>query len=142
VVITDLHNFAMPLLRYEIGDFAEVGERCPCGRGLPVLRQIMGRVRNMLVRPSGERVWPGISFAQWSKLGPFRQLQVIQHSLSDIEIKVVPGGPIDAVTESRLLRAAADTLGSEFNLRLTYVDNIPRPASGKFEDFRSLVDSP
>ena len=48
VVVTDLHNFAMPLVRYEIGDYAEVGEPCACGRGLPVLRRIVGRVRNML----------------------------------------------------------------------------------------------
>ena len=49
VVVTALHNFAMPLLRYDIGDFAEVGEACPTGRGLPVLTRILGRERNMLV---------------------------------------------------------------------------------------------
>lgn len=43
VVLTSLHNFAMPLIRYEIGDYATLGERCPCGRGLPVLERIVGR---------------------------------------------------------------------------------------------------
>ena len=46
LVVTDLHNFATPLIRYEIGDYAEVGEPCPCGRGLPVLKCIQGRTRN------------------------------------------------------------------------------------------------
>jgi phenylacetate-CoA ligase len=43
VLVTPLHNYAMPLLRYELGDYAEVGEPCPCGRGLPVLSRILGR---------------------------------------------------------------------------------------------------
>jgi phenylacetate-CoA ligase len=47
VVVTDLHNFAMPVIRYDIGDYAEVGEPCPCGRGLPVLRRLVGRASRM-----------------------------------------------------------------------------------------------
>ncbi|HUQ64181.1 MAG TPA: AMP-binding protein [Acidimicrobiales bacterium] len=43
VVVSTLHNFAMPLLRYEVGDLAEVGDRCPCGRKLPVLTRLAGR---------------------------------------------------------------------------------------------------
>ena len=39
MVITDLHNFATPLIRYELGDYAEVGTPCPTGRGLPVLNR-------------------------------------------------------------------------------------------------------
>ena len=50
-----LHNFAMPLIRYAIGDLAEVGAACPCGRTLPVLRRVLGRTRDMLVLPSGEK---------------------------------------------------------------------------------------
>ena len=45
----------MPLLRYEIGDYAEVGPTCDCGRTLPVLTRILGRDRNRLVMPNGER---------------------------------------------------------------------------------------
>ena len=55
MVVTPLHNFAMPLIRYAIGDIAEVGAPCACGRGLPVLARLLGRVRQMLVLPSGAR---------------------------------------------------------------------------------------
>ena len=48
VVVSDLHNFAMPLIRYEIGDYAAPGEACPYGRGLPVLRRVLGRTRNRI----------------------------------------------------------------------------------------------
>ena len=55
VVVTPLHNFATPLLRYEIGDEAEFGGPCPCGRGLPVLRRIVGRTFEYVTLPSGRR---------------------------------------------------------------------------------------
>ena len=63
VVVTTLHNYVMPLIRYEIGDFAEVGEPCPCGRGLPVLTRILGRQQNMLTLPTGESRWTQIGRA-------------------------------------------------------------------------------
>ena len=47
VVVTTLHNFAMPLVRYDTGDLAEVGAPCPCGRGLPVLQRIVGRASDV-----------------------------------------------------------------------------------------------
>lgn len=65
VVWSSLHNFAMPLLRYAIGDYAEAGESCDCGRGFPVLRRIVGRQRNMLVRPDGVRHWPSFPSQAW-----------------------------------------------------------------------------
>jgi phenylacetate-CoA ligase len=55
-VVTPLHNFAMPLIRYAIGDYAEAGPPCACGRGLPVLARILGRARNLLTLPHGERI--------------------------------------------------------------------------------------
>jgi phenylacetate-CoA ligase len=54
VLITSLNNFATPLIRYELGDYAEFGPACPCGRGLPVIKRIHGRQRNRLIMPSGE----------------------------------------------------------------------------------------
>ncbi|MDQ7008381.1 MAG: phenylacetate--CoA ligase family protein, partial [Acidobacteriota bacterium] len=65
VLLTTLHNYAMPLIRYEIGDYAELGAPCPCGRGLPVLRRILGRRRNMLVTPDGRRHWPSFPARIW-----------------------------------------------------------------------------
>jgi phenylacetate-coenzyme A ligase PaaK-like adenylate-forming protein len=58
MVISDLHNFAMPLILYEIGDYAEMGEPCPCGRGLPVLQRVLGRTRNRVRLPSDAYIWP------------------------------------------------------------------------------------
>ena len=91
VVVTSLHNFAMPLIRYDIGDFAEVGEGCSCGRGLPVIKHIAGRVRGMVVLPDGRRHWPFFGSGKFSSVAPITQFQLVQKTLDTIEVKLVAG---------------------------------------------------
>ena len=55
VVVTDLNNRAMPLIRYQIGDYARVGDACSCGRAFPVLHSIWGRAYDYVVSPAGKR---------------------------------------------------------------------------------------
>jgi phenylacetate-CoA ligase len=144
VVITDPHNFIMPFIRYANGDHAEVGEPCSCGRQMPVLKRIMGRTRNMLVLPEGGSMWPAFGSNDLAQVAPIRQLQAVQHSLTDIELRVVPLQPLDAGDEARILAAAQarfDEIGPGLQLRLTCVDELPRSKSGKYEDFVSLVSS-
>jgi phenylacetate-CoA ligase len=144
IVITTLHNFAMPLLRYDIGDFAEVGQSCPCGRGLPVLKRIVGRQRNLLVMPDGELRWPVfISENETGDLPPFFQFQVVQLSLEELQLNVVR--PTSDVTpeEHRLVEAHFQrVLGYPFKVAINCVAEIPRSPSGKFEDFISHVHQP
>src|SRR3546814_9612839 len=93
----------MPLLRYEIGDFATVGAASPCGRGLPVLDRILGRVRNMLVTPDGQRIWPAFGTQTLVKVAPIRQYQFVQLDRTTIEARFVPWRPIAAEEEQALL---------------------------------------
>lgn len=136
VVVTDLHNFASPLLRYEIGDYAKLGGPCDCGRGLPVLTQILGRERNMLQLPDGERRWP--SFGQGVRpedLPPFFQVQLVQRSLEEIEVLVVRPDPLTAEEQQQATRYLQQTLDHPFRFDFRHVDEIARGPGGKFEDF-------
>ncbi len=138
VVVTPLHNFAMPLLRYEIGDYAEVGGPCSCGRGLPVLRRILGRRQNMLVLPSGEERWPLLSSSDIDGLlarAPVRQYQFVQKNPAEIELRLAVARPLDTGEEEALRAWVRDKFGHPFDVRLAYVDEIPLTAAGKFEDF-------
>jgi phenylacetate-CoA ligase len=139
VVVTDLHNYAMPLIRYEIGDYAVVGDACSCGRSLPVLKSIQGRARNMLLKPTGERFWPRGGFTRIAQVAPVTQMQFVQHSLEEIELKLVVSEPLGPLAESQIIDIARRSLGESFNFTLTYVESIPRSAGGKFEDFISHV---
>ncbi|MFP6688187.1 MAG: hypothetical protein VCD31_02550, partial [Alphaproteobacteria bacterium] len=87
VVITPLHNFAIPLLRYSIGDFAKVG-RCSCGRTLPVLRRIMGRTRSMVRLPNGDEFYASFQDLLTS-FDMIRQFQILRNASEVLEMKLV-----------------------------------------------------
>jgi len=141
VLVTSLHNFAMPLLRYEIGDYAEVGSSCPCGRGLPVLKKILGRVRNMLTLPDGSKKWPDFGIRYYADIAPIQQFQMIQKTREMIEMRLVVSEPMDKNQEKRLAEVIQTSLGYPFLVSFSYLDEIPRSASGKFEEFLSEIAS-
>ncbi len=140
VVVTPLHNFAMPLIRYEIGDHAEVGEVCPCGRGLPVIKRILGRTQNMLVMPSGERRWPLLSSANIKgllEIAPIGRYQFVQTSTSTIEVRLEMARPIAPEEDIAIRDWVAEKFGHPFDVAIKVMDEIPLTASGKFQDFVS-----
>jgi phenylacetate-CoA ligase len=135
IVVTSLHNFAMPLIRYELGDYAEVGEPCSCGRGLPVLKRIMGRVRNMLVTATGERYWPTFGVRTLAEIAPITQAQFAQKEYTLIEARLVTAAPLTRDQEEKLRQTVLSRLPEGFRLNIAYSKEIPRSKSGKFEDF-------
>jgi len=139
VVVTPLHNFAMPLLRYDIGDFAQVGPQCACGRSLPVLMRILGRERNRLALPSGEKRYAYIGAKYFSAVSAVVQYQVVQTSLERIEIRLVLRRLLTGEEERYLRELVQNGLGHAFEVEIVVVDQIERAASGKYEDFRSEV---
>jgi len=142
VVVTSLHNFAMPLVRYELGDYAEVGETCSCGRGLPTLNRIVGRVRNMLVTADGERLWPPLGSRRYFEIAPIVQHQLVQKEVDLIEARLVTASPLSPDQEERLRTLILSGLPRGIRLTLSYCNEIPRSAGGKFEDFVSEVNVP
>ena len=137
VVVTHLHNFASPLIRYDIGDFAEVGEPCPCGRNLPVLNRIVGRVRGMVTLPNGDQFWPFFSNRKFNEVAPIRQYQIVQKTLDSLEVNLVTDRKLVVKEEDQLRDLIAKRLGHPFAMTFSYFDEIPRGKSGKFEDFKS-----
>ena len=139
VVVTSLHNFAMPLIRYAVGDLAEFGDPCPCGRGLPVLKQILGRVRNMLVYPDGRRNRPPIGDIWEVDIPDIRQIQIVQKSLERVEVRLATTRALTGGEEQRVRDWFHHRSHNQFDVTISYHDEIPRGPSGKFEDFRSEV---
>lgn len=135
IVVTMLHNLAMPLVRYDIGDYAEVGAPCSCGRGLPVLARIMGRSRNMLRLPGGGTHWPSVPLRALTKLAPLRQFRLVQRSLTGIEVQMVTDRPLTEDEETALRDALHTRLRYRFDVRFARVERIERGANYKFEDF-------
>jgi len=141
VVITPLHALGMPLLRYELGDYAEVGEPCPCGRGLPVLRQIYGRKKETLTLPSGERRYSILPKKLFDSFRTVVQYQVVQKSLTELEVRIVAERPLEKVECEQIVSGLAAQVGAGFEIRLVFVESIPRLPGGKYMDFFSEVEA-
>lgn len=142
VIVTALHNYAMPLIRYNLGDYAEIGPPCPCGRGLPVLTRILGRQRNMLTMPDGRQQWPTLIRGDSpEELPPIQQFQLIQRTLSGLELKVVLPAPLSDDEDRFLKQYLQQTLDYPFEITITRVETIPRSPNGKYEEFRSELPS-
>lgn len=141
VVLTDLHNFATPLVRYAIGDYAEVGSPCLCGRSLPTLKRLLGRNRNMVLYPDGSRRWPRVGFDRYRNVAPVQQYQLVQHTLDTIEVRLVVERPLTEQEQNTLSQIIRQSLGYPFQLNFRYFpQRIPGGAGGKFEEFLCLCE--
>jgi len=141
VIVTPLHNFASPLIRYEIGDYATVGEQCDCERGLPVLKEIIGRSRNLLTHPDGRIQRPSVGIVSYRNIAPVEQVQLIQTSLTDVRVLIVMDGTLTEDQETRMRAEIIKQLDHEFAISIDYVDAIARGPTGKYEDFVSRIGS-
>jgi phenylacetate-CoA ligase len=135
VLITDLLNHSMPLIRYAIGDAARrsTSERCACGRGLPMLQDIAGRDTDFLVTADG-RLVSGITLATYmiTNIKGVRQIQFVQERRDLTRIRLATNPGYDTDSETELLRRAEEFLGPEMRIELIPEENIPGEASGKF----------
>jgi phenylacetate-CoA ligase len=132
VVITDLYNYGMPFIRYANGDRALAGwGRCSCGRGLPLLRKVVGRRLDVLQTPDGRQV-PGEFFPHLMKDFPaVARFQVVQEELDRIQLRVVLKGAWSEADRQLVNREVCKVLGPAVHFELLLVDDIPLTAAGK-----------
>ncbi len=134
IVITDLYNYGMPFVRYVNGDRAVAGfETCRCGRGLPLLKKVVGRQLDTLDTPDGRKI-PGEFFPHLIKEFPaVRRFQVIQEKLDVITLKLVVDGGLTLADREHLLTEVRKCTGTEVDIRLQMVDDIPLTKAGKLK---------
>ncbi|MBI5480541.1 MAG: phenylacetate--CoA ligase family protein, partial [Deltaproteobacteria bacterium] len=135
VVITDLNNFCMPFIRYRIGDLAEAmdnSQACPCGRGLPRLGDIDGRVQS-IIRGLDGRYLPGAFFYHYLKDfdHAFKLYQVLQEEVGAIVFKVVKGSRYSDDVLAEVLRTFRRYLGEGMRIDVQFVDQIEMVRTGK-----------
>lgn len=139
ILVTPLYNRALPLLRYEVGDTGMLlPGRCPCGRGLPLVRPTLGRSVDYLRLPDGNTVAPYSLTCAVEAIEGMRQYQFVQTEPDRVELKIVPGDGFDEDAGSALRRALAPVLpGVEVVVAL--VAAIPPEPSGKYRIVQSRV---
>jgi phenylacetate-CoA ligase len=141
VVVTDLANYVMPFINYEIGDWAVAGERCPCGRGFPTLARLEGRVGEALLTPTGRTILP-IALCRFLNIvarahAYLWEYQAVQTALDRVAFMVVPTSRLTAGVAESLRAQLEGFLGPGVSVTMESVDRIPVEPSGK----RLLVKS-
>jgi len=134
LLVTDLSNRAMPLIRYQIGDVVVPTEReCPCGRGLPLIERVEGREADYVLTPAG-RLISGISLTENFALHipGAAQVQIVQESLTELVIRLVADEAFGEESRRKIAALVMETFGSGVRYEVELVDAIPQEPSGKY----------
>ena len=134
IVITDLRNFAMPLIRYRIRDVGRIGQRgCSCGRGLPLMELSGGRVTDFLRSTSGSRV-SGIVIATYviTSIPGIRQIQFVQNEPGAVTVRLVKGPLWSPASLESLTARTRKYLGENMQVHFEYREHIAAEKSGKY----------
>lgn len=143
IVITNLINKAMPLIRYKIEDVGVIsGMTCPCGRGLTILEEIRGRSADFLVRRDGSLV-AGVSLVErtLTAFPGIDQMQIVQEDADNITLNIVQGAGYSSATERQLREEFTGVFGSSINLIFNYVASIAPEKNGKFRFSISKIEN-
>lgn len=140
VVVTTLHNYSMPLIRFEIGDTVIPGpSKCKCGNPLPTLKEVSGRISDHFIREDrtlihGEYFTHLFYLKDW-----LRAFQVVQEDYRKIRIFAALHGNINYAEKREIESKIRFVMGKSCNIIWEFVEEIPTTQSGKHIYVKSLV---
>ena len=141
IVCTGLHSFAMPFIRYDLGDVGiPTDEPCPCGRGLPLMKRVEGRADDFFICEDGTHVSPSVIVNQIKMVPGISQFQFIQHSVNDVRAQIVPSKTFSQDTSAAIKKTMQHIMGNDVNIQVDICDAIRRDPSGKIRSLVSKVD--
>ncbi len=130
IVATGLHNKAVPLLRYDAGDYAvQSDRRCSCGRTLPLVERIAGRINDRILRADGRWV-SGFQRLFYFARG-VQRAQLVQEQRGSLDVYLVPEEGCVEQTEIHLRTELKKKLGDSATIRFHWVEEVPFRSSGK-----------
>jgi len=140
VLLTTLHNYLNPFVRYDIGDEATVGSQvCICGRGLPLLTRVFGKRRPMFLLPSGERKNSWWCVAGVRTTPGVLQWQIIQERRDRVLVRLVTGPSWNAHTEAQLRQGVEEFFEAPMKTAIEIHQRLPTTKGGKVLDVVCLV---
>lgn len=134
LVVTDLNNYGMPLIRYRIEDVGVLSSRqCSCGRQLPMLERLEGRVADFLKKKNGGQV-AGVSLVErtLTDIPGLQQMQLVQESLDTLIVNRVRGAEYNENTDAALKDELQSVFGNDVFIDIRDVEKIPQEKSGKY----------
>lgn len=134
LVVTDLNNFGMPLIRYRVEDMGVLSDRaCDCGRGLPILERLEGRLADFLKNTDGTQI-AGVSLVErtLTKIPGVEQMQLVQERKDQIIVNRVKGKEFTEKTDALLLEELQSVFNEDVSFIIVDKDKIPQEQSGKY----------
>lgn len=144
IVVTDLTNRGMPIIRYDIGDLATVRTgTCECGRGLPRLGRVFGRSSDILYAPDGRQI-SGVSILDTFVIHVpgLRQAQIIQDGLDHLRFRIVREQGFDESSLAQLSSSVEEIFGPHMTHDVEYVEQIEPTPRGKYQFTICEIDQP
>ncbi|MFH1621465.1 MAG: glycosyltransferase [Patescibacteria group bacterium] len=144
VVITDLSNYIMPLIRYSIGDLAvqiDSSVPCPCGRGLPRIGQIWGRVQAIIIGTQNQMI-PGTFFARLFADYDYavKRFQVVQEEFGSVTLKIVKASQYTNEVITHAEYQMKKHMGEDLKINIEFVDEVALGRTGKRQHSVSKLD--
>jgi len=142
VVITNLHSYAMPFIRYRQEDVAVLSPDKPlCGRNLPLLKNIQGRADDCVILRNGRKMTSQPFYHAIEPASGIRRWRVVQENINTLRVEIEPDADFDLnsrqMIENNLKRLVTDNMEVEISL----VDSIPADPSYKFRQVTSKVSN-
>ena len=132
LVVTDLYNYGMPLIRYLNGDRATlINSPCGCNNPLPIMKSIDGRKLDIIKTPSGKKI-PGELFPHlFKEFEKITRFQVKQSEINALNIAMIVSTALTAAEQEKICDEINKYAEGELILQLNFVDDIPLTVSGK-----------
>jgi len=134
IVVTDLLNTAMPIIRYKVGDIGILSEKkCSCGRGLPLMSKVIGRTADYLKKKDGSKI-SGISLIEntLTLIPGIKQMQIIQKSYDHFQIRLVVNSQYTQESSNLLISYIRKLFDDKSIIQIQRVENIHTSKSGKY----------
>lgn len=144
IVITDFFNYATPLIRYRIGDFATLSNQaCTCAIKLPVIENIHGRAYDLIKTSSGKTVHPEAAIYIFEDLqkerNAFSQFQIVQDSLHSLQIYIIKTPLWSDDLKNKIRISIQEKISADIECEFHFVDCLTREKSGKMRVVKSLL---
>ena len=142
LLVTSLHNYAMPFIRYDTGDLATVGDECSCGRAFPILKRIEGRSPSLVMTDSLPVSWMRFHAAlMMTNIATIERFQFVQSRVGELVLLVAPKS---ALTDLQIAEVdkRLNSVHPLVRVRVEAVDSIVPTTSGKHELFKPLKSVP
>lgn len=135
ILVTDLTNYAMPFIRYEIGDIGVFSdESCSCGRGFPLMRKLVGRTSEVLVSATGRFMFGDLFhlYTRFYDIAKIKQYQIVQENPTKVVVSVIPEKDYTE-RDSEVIKKGILSIMGDMDVEVKIVDKIPKSSSGKVQ---------